>query len=218
MYPRIKRIFDFTASLLLIILFSVPMAIVALLIRIKLGSPVLFKQIRPGYKGQPFEMLKFRSMRVATDSSGNPLPDAQRMTAFGTALRQTSLDELPQLFNVLRGDMSLVGPRPLLMEYLPRYSAEQARRHDAMPGISGWAQINGRNAVSWKEKFEMDVWYVDHQSMWLDLKILLKTFGTVISKSGISTPGHVTTKPFMGTEEDNEPPQSQPLGGIPTRA
>ena len=172
---------------------------VALAVRMRMGSPVLFRQIRAGLYGQPFELLKFRSMTDARDAEGRLLPDAQRLTPFGRWLRSMSLDDLPQLFNVLRGQMSLVGPRPLLMEYLPRYSVEQARRHNVPPGITGWAQVNGRNAVSWEEKFQLDVWYVDHCSVGLDLRILWRTLRNVLAREGISAPGQATMPEFMGT-------------------
>lgn len=170
-----------------------------LAIRLKLGSPVLFRQIRPGLGGQPFTMYKFRTMLDAVDAQGRPLPDEKRLTRFGRFLRASSLDELPGLFNVLRGDMSLVGPRPLLMQYLPRYTPEQFRRHEVRPGITGWAQVNGRNAISWEEKFRLDVWYVDHQSLWLDMKILALTAWKALRPEGISAAGHATMPEFMGT-------------------
>ncbi|MFA0322571.1 sugar transferase [Vibrio sp. 10N.222.55.A3] len=196
-----KRLIDFTASLIALILLSPIMLITAWQIKKKLGSPVLFKQQRPGLLGKPFNMLKFRSMKDAVDANGNPLPDAERMTPFGDKLRSSSLDELPSLWNVLKGDMSLVGPRPLLMQYLPLYSKEQSRRHDVRPGVTGWAQINGRNAISWEEKFALDVWYVDNKTLWLDIKILFMTVKKVFVKEGISADGHVTIEPFTGSEE-----------------
>ncbi len=193
-----KRLFDFVvAGLGLLILFPV-MLVVALLIRRRLGSPVLFRQVRPGVSGKPFRMVKFRTMRDALDAQDNPLPDDQRMTPFGAFLRASSLDELPELWNVLKGDMSLVGPRPLLMEYLPLYSAEQYRRHEVRPGVTGWAQINGRNALSWEDKFKLDVWYVENRSFWLDLKILFLTVKKVIRKDGISAAGEATMSKFSG--------------------
>ena len=170
----------------------------AILVRVKLGSPILFTQIRPGLHGQPFKMMKFRTMTDERDSQGELLPDAERLTAFGKFLRSSSLDELPELLNVLKGDMSLVGPRPLLMEYLPLYSPEQARRHHAKPGITGWAQINGRNAISWEQKFSLDVWYVDNQSLWLDIKILFLTVWKVFKREGISAAGEATMTKFTG--------------------
>lgn len=197
----IKRLFDFLASLIALILLSPIIALVAWKIRKNLGSPVLFRQTRPGLNGKPFEMVKFRTMKDAVDQQGNPLPDSERMTPFGDKLRNSSLDELPELWNVLKGEMSLVGPRPLLMQYLPLYSKEQARRHDVRPGVTGWAQINGRNAISWEEKFALDVWYVDNKTLWLDIKILFMTVKKVFVKEGISADGHVTIEPFMGSEK-----------------
>lgn len=200
----IKRLVDIIASALGLLLLAPVLLVVAWQIRKKLGSPVLFRQIRPGLHGQPFEMVKFRTMRNALDSQGNPLPDAERMTRFGNFLRSASLDELPELWNVLKGDMSLVGPRPLLMEYLPLYSAEQSRRHAVRPGVTGWAQVNGRNALSWSDKFRLDVWYVDHQSFWLDLKILFLTVKKVLVREGISAEGEVTMPRFTGTSNEAE--------------
>ena len=199
-----KRFIDIFVSAIALILLSPVIAIVAWSISKKLGSPVLFRQVRPGLNGKSFTMVKFRTMRDAVDKNGNPLPDSERMTPFGNFLRSTSLDELPELWNVLKGDMSLVGPRPLLMEYLPLYSKEQARRHEVRPGVTGWAQINGRNAISWEEKFKLDVWYVDNQSLWLDVKILFLTVKKVFIKDGISADGHVTMPPFEGTRKENE--------------
>jgi len=173
---------------------------VALLVRVKIGTPIFFTQSRPGLHGNAFTMIKFRTMTNARGADGSLLPDAERLTRFGRFLRATSLDELPELWNVLKGEMSLVGPRPLLIEYLPLYSPEQARRHDVRPGITGWAQVNGRNAISWDEKFKLDVWYVDHQSFWLDMKILLLTVRRVFQRHGISADGEATMKPFMGTK------------------
>lgn len=196
-----KRLFDFLASLIALILLSPLIALVAWKIRKNLGSPVLFRQTRPGLNGKPFEMVKFRTMKDAVDQQGNPLPDSERMTPFGDNLRNSSLDELPELWNVLKGEMSLVGPRPLLMQYLPLYSTEQSRRHDVRPGVTGWAQINGRNAISWEEKFTLDVWYVDNKTLWLDIKILFMTVKKVFVKEGISADGHVTIEPFAGSEE-----------------
>jgi lipopolysaccharide/colanic/teichoic acid biosynthesis glycosyltransferase len=199
-----KRLFDLVVSALLLLLLAVPMAVVALLVRLNMGSPVLFRQTRPGLDGKPFQMVKFRTMRDATDKNGEPLPDAERLTAFGRFLRSTSLDELPELINVFKGEMSLVGPRPLLMEYLDRYTSEQARRHEVRPGVTGWAQVNGRNAISWEEKFRLDVWYVDNRTWWLDLKILLMTVGKVLRRSDVSAAGHATQTKFQG----NSPCQS----------
>lgn len=178
------------------------MLILAYLIKRKLGSPILFRQTRPGLHGKPFEMIKFRTMRDAVDSSGNTLPDSERMTPFGSFLRSSSLDELPELWNVLKGDMSLVGPRPLLMEYLPLYSPEQYRRHEVRPGVTGWAQINGRNAISWPEKFALDVWYVDNRSFWLDIKILFLTVKKVLVREGISAEDEATVTKFSGNNQD----------------
>lgn len=195
----IKRLFDIVASLCGLILLSPVIGIVAWQVSRKLGSPVLFRQVRPGFDGKPFEMVKFRSMRDAVDINGHPLPDSERMTPFGSFLRSSSLDELPELWNVLKGEMSLVGPRPLLMEYLPLYNAEQYRRHEARPGVTGWAQINGRNAISWESKFELDVWYVDNRSLWLDFKILLLTVKKVLIRDGINAEGEVTSGKFTGS-------------------
>ncbi|MFM2416245.1 MAG: hypothetical protein RL385_968 [Pseudomonadota bacterium] len=196
-----KRIADVVGSGIALVVLAPVMAGISLMVRTNLGTPVLFRQERPGLGGRPFRMAKFRTMREACDSQGNSLPDEARLTRFGQVLRATSLDELPELWNVLRGDMSLVGPRPLLMEYLPRYNARQARRHDVRPGITGWAQINGRNTLSWDEKFELDLWYVENQSLSLDLKILARTVWTVIRRKGISAEGEVTMPRFMGTAD-----------------
>lgn len=197
----IKRLFDIVVSACaLLILFPI-IAIVAWQISRKMGSPVLFRQIRPGLNGKPFNMVKFRTMKDAVDTAGNSLPDAERLTPFGQFLRSSSLDELPELWNVLKGDMSLVGPRPLLMEYLPLYSVEQYRRHEARPGVTGWAQVNGRNTVSWEEKFRLDVWYVDHQSLWLDIKILFLTVKKVLVRDGISADGEATMSKFTGSDK-----------------
>lgn len=197
----VKRLFDIGASALGLTLLSPIIAIVALQIRRKLGSPVFFQQTRPGKDGKPFQMVKFRTMLDAEDKHGSPLPDDQRMTPFGAFLRSTSLDELPELWNVLKGDMSLVGPRPLLMEYLPLYSREQFRRHEVRPGVTGWAQVNGRNAISWEDKFKLDIWYVDNRSFWLDIKILLLTVKKVLVRDGISGEGEVTMSKFTGKDE-----------------
>ena len=197
----IKRLLDFICALLGLLVLLPVIVVVAILIHRKLGSPVFFRQTRPGLNGKPFKMVKFRTMLDATDKHGNPLPDDQRMTPFGSFLRATSLDELPELWNVLKGDMSLVGPRPLLMEYLPLYSKEQYRRHDARPGVTGWAQVNGRNAISWEDKFRLDVWYVDNQSLWLDVKILFLTVKKVLVRDGISGEGEVTMSKFTGSKD-----------------
>lgn len=197
----IKRIFDVLVSVAALMMLLPVIGVVALLIHRKLGSPVLFRQIRPGKNGKPFQMVKFRTMRDALDAQGNPLPDFERMTTFGQFLRSSSLDELPGLWNVLKGEMSLVGPRPLLMEYLPLYSKEQYRRHDVRPGVTGWAQVNGRNAISWEEKFKLDVWYVDNRSLCLDLKILFLTIKKVLVRDGISGEGEVTMSRFTGSDQ-----------------
>lgn len=197
-----KRFFDIVVSFSALIVFSPILAFLAWKIRKNLGSPVLFRQTRPGLNGTPFEMVKFRTMRDAVDAKGNPLPDSDRMTVFGNKLRNSSLDELPELWNVLKGDMSLVGPRPLLMQYLPLYNKEQARRHEVRPGVTGWAQVNGRNAISWEDKFKLDVWYVDNLSFGLDVKILLLTVKKVFVKEGITAEGHVTTEAFKGSSHD----------------
>jgi sugar transferase EpsL len=194
-----KRLFDLCSVIIGLLLLWPLLLLLALLVRIRLGSPVLFRQQRPGLNGEPFHIQKFRTMTDARDDNGELLPDAERLTPFGGFLRRFSLDELPQLFNVLRGDMSLVGPRALLMEYLPLYTPEQARRHDVKPGITGWAQVNGRNAISWEEKFEYDLWYVDHCSSLLDLKILWMTLLKVVCSEEVSQPGHVTMEKFRGT-------------------
>ncbi len=196
-----KRVFDFLAASIALIIFSPILLVVAILVRRRLGSPILFSQVRPGLKGKPFKMVKFRTMLDANDAQGNPLPDDQRLTSFGRFLRSTSLDELPELWNVLKGEMSLVGPRPLLMEYLPLYSVEQAKRHNVRPGVTGWAQVNGRNAISWEEKFKLDTWYVEHRSFILDLKIILLTIKKVLIRDGISADGEVTMSKFTGTHE-----------------
>ena len=196
----IKRFFDITAATTALVVLSPIYAITAYKVKKNLGSPVLFRQTRPGLNGQPFEMIKFRTMKDAIDSEGNPLPDSERLTDFGKALRNSSLDELPELWNVVKGDMSLVGPRPLLMEYLPLYSKEQTRRHNVRPGITGYAQVNGRNAIGWDKKFELDTWYVDNQSLWLDIKILFKTVKKVISADDISATNHVTVENFRGND------------------
>jgi len=194
----LKRIFDVLVSATALILLSPVIAVVAWKISRRMGSPVLFRQIRPGFNSQPFEMVKFRTMKDAVDATGNSLPDSERMTPFGQFLRSSSLDELPELWNVLKGDMSLVGPRPLLMEYLPLYSKEQYRRHEVRPGVTGWAQVNGRNAISWEDKFKLDIWYVDNRSFWLDLKILFLTVKKVLVRDGISGEGEVTMSKFTG--------------------
>jgi len=194
-----KRIFDSLGAAIGLTLLSPVLLILVILIRRQMGSPVLFRQTRPGKDGKPFEMMKFRTMRDARGPDGELLPDTARLTALGQTLRSSSLDELPELWNVLKGDMSLVGPRPLLMEYLPLYSPEQARRHDVRPGITGWAQINGRNAISWDEKFALDIWYVDNRSLWLDLRIIWLTIRKVMKREGISAAGEATMPKFKGS-------------------
>ena len=200
----IKRLADIVVALLVLILFSPIILIVAILIRFNLGSPIFFRQQRPGLHGKPFQMIKFRTMRDAQGKDGQPLPDEERMTRFGNLLRKVSLDELPELWNVVRGEMSLVGPRPLLMQYLERYSERQKKRHDVRPGVTGWAQVNGRNAVDWDTRFEMDVWYVENWSLMLDLKILVLTVKTVLKRDGVSAEGHVTMPEFMGPSRSAE--------------
>ena len=199
--PAAKRIFDY----LLILLFSpilIPLlAITALVVAVRLGHPVIFSQERAGFQGKPFTIYKFRSMSDARNKHGELLPDEKRLTGFGRFLRASSFDELPELWNVLKGEMSLVGPRPLLVSYLERYNADQSRRHDVLPGITGWAQVNGRNNVSWEIKFELDVWYVDHWSVWLDFLVLFKTVAKVITREGINQPGNATAQEFMGTPD-----------------
>lgn len=197
----LKRLIDITASSAALVTLSPVLAVTAYKVKKNLGSPILFKQTRPGLYGEPFEMVKFRTMLDAYDEQGNPLPNEQRHTKFGNFLRSTSLDELPELWNVLKGDMSLVGPRPLLTDYLPLYNEEQARRHDVRPGVTGWAQVNGRNAISWEEKFKLDTWYVDNQSLLLDLKILLMTLKKVVVKEGVNASDTVTMTRFTGNAE-----------------
>nr|WP_313098437.1 sugar transferase [Moraxella sp. CTOTU48717] len=196
----LKRAFDIAASASALVILSPVLAITAYKVKKNLGSPVLFRQTRPGLHGKPFEMVKFRTMKNATDKEGNALPDSERLTEFGKKLRASSLDELPELWNVLKGDMSLVGPRPLLMEYLPLYSAEQAKRHNVRPGVTGYAQVNGRNSLGWEEKFKLDTWYVEHQSFLLDIKILLKTVEKVIKKDDINSPTDATMEKFEGSK------------------
>jgi lipopolysaccharide/colanic/teichoic acid biosynthesis glycosyltransferase len=196
----LKRAFDILVSAGVLLVFSLPIVILMILVRVKLGSPIFFRQDRPGLGGKTFRMVKFRTMTDARHPDGTLKPDAERLTRFGRLLRSTSLDELPELWNVLKGDMSLVGPRPLLVQYLARYSARQARRHEVRPGVTGWAQVNGRNAVAWDERFEMDVWYVENWSFGLDLKILVMTVAAVFRRSGVSAEGHATMPEFMGSE------------------
>ena len=203
-----KRAFDLFFAVLFLILLSPVFLLTALLVGVFHGWPLVFRQQRPGYKGRPFFIYKFRTMTNRLAPNGQLLPDADRLTSFGRFLRAASLDELPELLNILRGDMSFVGPRPLLMEYLPRYSAEQMRRHDALPGLTGWAQVNGRNALTWQDKFKLDVWYVDNWSFWLDIKILFLTLWKVIRREGITQEGQATTEYFMGNETPHN--SSQP--------
>jgi len=199
-----KRLMDIAGALVALLLLSPVLLALFVMVRWKLGVPVLFRQVRPGVGGKPFKMMKFRTMTGERGADGELLPDEQRLVPFGQFLRSTSLDELPELFNVLKGDMSLVGPRPLLVEYLPLYSPEQARRHEVRPGVTGWAQINGRNALSWEEKFALDVWYVDNQSLWLDIKILLLTVLKVVKRDGISHDGEATMPRFVGSLKRKE--------------
>ncbi len=199
-----KRLFDLIFAFLALIVLSPLILLIAILVRIFIGTPLLFKQQRPGYKGRPFFIYKFRTMTNRLTRDGNLLPDAERLTPLGNFLRALSLDELPELFNILKGEMSIVGPRPLLMEYIPRYSPEQMRRHDALPGLTGWAQVNGRNAITWQDKFNYDVWYVDHWSFWLDVKIILLTVWKVVKREGISQDGHATSEYFMGNNQKQD--------------
>ena len=202
--PLNKRVFDLLVSTFGLLILSPLLLIIALAIMLFNGLPILFRQLRPGYQGRPFMIYKFRTMTDEFDSQGNQLPDENRLKRFGQFLRVTSLDELPELVNVFKGDMSLVGPRPLLMQYLTRYTPEQARRHDVLPGITGWAQINGRNAITWEDKFRHDVWYVDHWNFWLDMKIIAETIWKVLKREGINEPGRISAGEFMGTEKSNE--------------
>ncbi|ENV70863.1 sugar transferase [Acinetobacter towneri] len=199
----LKRLLDIIIASIALILLSPLYFYVAHKVKKNLGSPVLFRQVRPGLHGKPFEMIKFRSMKDAVDAQGNPLPDSERLTSFGKMLRSSSLDEMPELWNVIKGDMSIVGPRPLLMEYLPLYNQEQAKRHLVRPGMTGHAQVNGRNAISWEEKFKLDTWYVENQSVWLDLKIMLKTVKKVLAKDDINEAGEATMSKFTGSEKDS---------------
>ena len=198
----LKRLLDIVIASIALILLSPLYAFVAYKVKKNLGSPVLFRQVRPGLNGKPFEMIKFRTMKDAVDAQGNPLPDSERLTPFGKMLRSSSLDEMPELWNVIKGDMSVVGPRPLLMEYLPLYNEEQAKRHNVRPGMTGHAQVNGRNAIGWEEKFKLDTWYVENQSTALDFKIMLKTVQKVIAKEDISAEGEATVTKFKGTKQD----------------
>ncbi|OAL82337.1 sugar transferase [Acinetobacter sp. SFA] len=200
----IKRLLDIIIASIALILLSPLYAFVAYKVKKNLGSPVIFRQVRPGLHGKPFEMIKFRTMKDAVDEQGNPLPDSERLTPFGQMLRSTSLDEMPELWNVIKGDMSIVGPRPLLMEYLPLYSPEQAKRHNVRPGMTGHAQVNGRNAIGWEEKFKLDTWYVENQSIWLDFKIMFKTVHKVLAKDDISAEGEATMTRFTGSQNKDE--------------
>ena len=200
----LKRLLDIVIASSALVLLSPVYALVAYKVKKNLGSPVLFRQVRPGLNGKPFEMIKFRSMKDAVDAQGNPLPDSERLTPFGQMLRSSSLDEMPELWNVIKGEMSIVGPRPLLMEYLPLYNEQQAKRHNVRPGITGYAQVNGRNAISWEKKFELDTWYVENRSLWLDFKIMLKTVQKVLSKHDISAEGEATMSKFTGTSEPKD--------------
>ena len=200
----LKRFLDIIIASIALVLLSPLYAFVAYKVKKNLGSPVLFRQVRPGLNGKPFEMIKFRTMKDAMDAQGNPLPDSERLTPFGKMLRSTSLDEMPELWNVIRGDMSVVGPRPLLMEYLPLYNVEQAKRHNVRPGMTGHAQVNGRNAIGWEEKFKLDTWYVENQSTVLDFKIMLKTVQKVIAKDDISAEGEATMTRFTGSKNKDE--------------
>lgn len=197
----LKRIIDILISAVGLVVLSPVLVILAIIVRIKIGSPVLFRQKRPGLGGKGFVIYKFRTMTNGQDAKGNLLPDAGRLAPFGRFLRETSLDELPELFNVIKGDMSIVGPRPLMMKYLDRYTPEQARRNEVKPGITGWAQVNGRNAVSWQDKFKLDVWYVDNRSLWLDVKIIFKTVWMVVTKQGVTQADRATVDEFMGTQQ-----------------
>ncbi|RYY79805.1 MAG: sugar transferase [Moraxellaceae bacterium] len=200
----LKRLLDILIASTALLLLSPLYALVAYKVKKNLGSPVLFRQVRPGLHGKPFEMIKFRTMRDAVDAQGNSLPDSERLTPFGKMLRATSLDEMPELWNVIKGDMSVVGPRPLLMEYLPLYSPEQAKRHNVRPGMTGYAQVNGRNAIGWDEKFKLDTWYVDNQSTLLDFKIMFQTVHKVLSKDDISAEGEVTMSKFTGSKSEQK--------------
>ena len=202
--PLHKRLFDLLASITALLILSPLMLFISILIALRQGFPILFRQKRPGYQAEIFTIYKFRTMTAAEDKHGHPLPDKERITKFGHFLRSTSLDELPELFNVVKGEMSLVGPRPLLIAYLPLYSKTQSKRHDVLPGLTGWAQIHGRNALSWQEKFDLDVWYVQHWSFWLDIKIIFQTIIKVLKREGISQPGQATAELFTGNPDDED--------------
>ena len=211
--PFVKRLMDLLIALMALILLSPIILIIGVMVACWHGFPIFFKQERPGLKGEIFTIFKFRTMRNLVDKQGNPLPDARRLTKLGRFLRASSLDELPELINVLKGEMSLVGPRPLLVEYLPRYNPTQFRRHEVLPGITGWAQIHGRNAITWQEKFNLDVWYVDNWTLWLDLKIIVLSVIKVLRREGISQPGQATAEPFMGNPPETDDPSSTPVKG-----
>jgi len=206
--PFVKRLLDILLTLPILVILSPVILVISILVACQHGFPILFKQERPGWQGKIFTIYKFRTMRHLTDDQGHPLPDAERLTKFGRFLRAASLDELPELINVLKGEMSIVGPRPLLVEYLPRYNPTQFRRHEVLPGITGWAQIHGRNAITWQEKFDLDVWYVDHWSLWLDIKIIVQSIFKVLRREGISQPGQATAELFMGNPPETEDPVS----------
>jgi lipopolysaccharide/colanic/teichoic acid biosynthesis glycosyltransferase len=208
--PVVKRVMDLALTVPVLLILSPILILISLMVAIWHGFPILFRQKRPGLRGEVFTIYKFRSMRSLVDSQGTPLPDAQRITPLGQFLRSTSLDELPELFNVLKGEMSLVGPRPLLVEYLPLYTPEQSRRHAVLPGITGWAQVHGRNTLTWEEKFRLDVFYVDHWSLWLDIKILVMTLGKVLRREGISQPGQATAERFKGSPSNVDEPSESP--------
>ena len=206
--PFVKRLLDILLTLPILVILSPVILVISIMLAFQHGFPILFKQARPGWHGKIFTIYKFRTMRHLTDDQGHPLPDAERLTKFGRFLRATSLDELPELINVLKGEMSIVGPRPLLVEYLPRYNPTQFRRHEVLPGITGWAQIHGRNAITWQEKFDLDVWYVDHWSLWLDIKIIVRSIFKVLRREGISQPGQATAELFMGNSPEADDPIS----------
>ena len=208
---RIKRLFDLEVAVPSVIILSPVLVLIGILVRFKIGSPVLFRQVRPGLQGRPFIIYKFRTMTDARDEGGNLLPDSKRLTKLGRFLRKTSMDELPELFNVIKGDMSIVGPRPLLMQYLNRYTPEQARRHEVKPGITGWAQVNGRNAISWEDKFKLDVWYVDNWSIWLDVKIIAMTVWKILKREGINQPGQATAEEFFGENSRKKAQKAQSI-------
>jgi len=208
--PIVKRLLDIIITLIILFFLSPVLLIISILVVLHFGFPILFSQERPGYLGEIFTIYKFRTMQNLKDDAGKPLPDAERLTKFGRFLRASSLDELPELINVLKGEMSIVGPRPLLVEYLPRYNPTQFRRHEVLPGITGWAQIHGRNAITWQEKFDLDVWYVDNWSLWLDIKTIALSIVKVLQREGISQPGQATAEPFLGNPSETDKPASEP--------